>query len=244
MATEQAEDPRALVAPRWRRRVETARQVRRTVGVRGVAFLLLQRTAPSPWIHPEWFVVLEHATRTAGPDDEAGDLRWGTPADLPELLAGERDDETLRARLARGDRVAILGDGELVGYAWYRRGEYDEQGTLFRLGRREVWGYDAWVAERHRGRGHAPRMLRGISRALAGEGITRVLLTVDHLNEPSLRAMRAGGRVPIGSIWMLRVLGISLRREAWDGVRPRWSLYRGARPATIPARAGGGPPPA
>ena len=115
-------------------------------------------------------MVLEHDTRTTGPDDEAPDVRWATLADLPLLLAGERDEEMLRARFARGDRVAILGDDELVGYAWYREGEYDEQCILFRLGPREVWGYDAWVAEDHRSRGHATRMLRGISRALAGRG--------------------------------------------------------------------------
>ena len=240
MTTGHADD--VPVHPRWRRRLDTARHVLRTVGARGVAFLLLQRTAPSPSIHPEWFVVLEHDTRTAGPDDEAPDMRWGTLADLPQLLSGERDEEMLRARFAHGDRVAILGDDDLVGYAWYREEEYDEQGILFRLGPREVWGYDAWIAEGHRSRGHASRMLRAISRALAGEGITRVLLSVDHLNEASLRAMRSAGRFRIGSIWMLRVFGISLRREAWDGARPRWSLYREfARPPT-PAIAGGGPP--
>jgi len=226
--------PSVAAPPRWRRRLGTAAQVRRRVGLRGVGFLVLQRVAPSPWIHPEWFVVLEHDTRTAGAG-EADGMRWGTPADLPLLLAGERDERLLRERFERGDRVAIRGEGELVAYAWYRRGVYDEQGILFPLGPGTVWGYDGWVAERHRRRGHYTGMLGAVSRALAAEGIDRVLLGIDHLNEASLGASHAGGRVPIGSVWMLRVLGLSLRREAWRGQRPRWRLYRGRLPVALPA---------
>ena len=228
-------------ARRWRRRLGTARRLRRTAGVRGVAFLLLQRSAPSPWIHPEWFTVLEHETRASAAGDLDGRVRWGGPGDLPALLAGGRDEATLRARFARGDRVAILDDGEASGYAWYRTGEYDEQGIIFRLGPGEAWGYDGWIAEDARGRGNARRLLRGASRALGAEGVTRVLLSVNNTNGPSLRATRASGRVPIASIWMLRVFGLSVRREAWEGATPRWSVYRGTREATTPARRMGGP---
>jgi hypothetical protein len=93
------------------------------------------------------------------------------------------------------------------------------------------------VPEGDRGRGYARQLLRGASRALAAEGVSRVLLSVDHLNEPSLRATRAGLRVPIGSFWMLRVLGVSVRREAWNGEPPRWCVYQGKRPAAIPPPA-------
>ena len=139
-------------------------------------------------------------------------------------------------------QVAILDDGEATGYAWYRAGEYDEQGIIFRLGPREAWGYDAWIAEGARGRGNASRLLRGASRALAAEGVTRVLLGVDNVNEPSLRAACASGRVPIGSFWMLRLFGLSIRREAWEGARPRWSVYRGTREASPPTLRTGGSP--
>lgn len=222
-------------SPRWRRRLETARRLRRTAGLRGIAFLVLQRTAPSPWVHPEWFIVLEHETGLVADGHGDAVVRWGTPADLPALLAGERDEATLRRRFAHGDRVAFLGDAEVLGYAWYRTGEYDEQGIIFRPAPGEVWGYDAWVAEDVRGHGHGRRLLSAASRALAAEGVTRVLLSVDNVNESSLRATRAAGRVPIGSIWMLRILGVSLRRESWEGARPRWSVYRGTREATPPA---------
>jgi hypothetical protein len=221
-----------LGPPRWRRRLATARGMSRLAGARGVAYLLLQRAAPSPWVHPEWFVVLEHRTGTVAGAD-AG-MRWGTIDDLPRLLAGERDEPVLRERFARGDRVALIPDGDLVAYAWYRHGVYDENGILFRMPADTVWGYDGWVAEHYRRQGLYTALLRGVSRSLAEEGIHRVLLGIDHLNEPSLRAARAGGRVPIGSIWMLRVLGVSLRREAWAGERPRWCLYRGAREVALP----------
>ena len=178
--------------------------------------------------------MLEHRNDPAGEPDAA--VRWATLDDLPGLLAGGRSAPQLRERFARGDRVAVLGDGDVIGYAWYRAGLYDEQGILFHLGSGEVWGYDGWIAEGARGRGNAPRLLRGASRALAAEGVTRVLLSVDNANEASIRATRAGGRVPIGSIWMLRVLGVSLRREAWIGTRPRWALYRGARSSAPPGR--------
>jgi RimJ/RimL family protein N-acetyltransferase len=220
--------------PRWRRRLATASSVTRRLGPRGVAFLLLERAAPSPWMHTEWFVVTQAELRGDPFDAPVEGLRWGSAEDLPEMLRFGRDEALLRERLAHGDRVAIRVKDRLVAYAWFRGGEYDEQGIVFRLAPGELWGYDVWVDEEHRSRGYGPRLLRATSRALAAEGFTRLLGTIDHLNEASLRASRWAGYAPVGSIWLLRVLGVSVRREAWEGRRPRWSVYRGAAPIAVP----------
>ena len=198
-----------------------------------MGFLVLQRVAFSVGGHAEWFAVLEGDLRGQPPLRPEEGTRWATIADLDALRDLGRDEALVRDRFAQGDRAALLQTDQPIASSWYRSGWYDEQGILFELGPAEVWGYDGWVASDHRGRGHYAALIGWASAALASEGVSRVLVAIDHLNRPSLRAARASGRRPLGSVWMVRAFGVSVRRVSWHAW-PRWQVYRGARPVAVP----------
>jgi hypothetical protein len=166
--------------------------------------------------------------------DPEGDIRWAG-ADEVELLASlGRDPAEVRRRLALGDQAAVcVRDGSLVGHVWCRRGIYDEQGMLIQLRPREGWIYDGEVDPRYRGARIYPRIYRTAAGALAASGTDRLMSGIDYVNGPSLRSARSRGAMAIGSIFMIRVLGLSLRREDWFSW-VRWRAYLRRAPLTIP----------
>lgn len=183
----------------------------------------------------EWFLVLECSTALRRPKVGIDrHHRWLGLPDTELLSSLGKEENALRKRLEQGDRVAALVDGpELVAYLWLRTGLVDEDGVLFVLGPDEAWLYDAEVAGNHRGAGRYRTLFGSAMAELAAEGVARVLLAVDHLNQPSVRAHVAGGAEPIGSVLAVTVAGHCLRREHW-GRRARWRLYRGAAATGLP----------
>jgi hypothetical protein len=221
---------------RWRKRARTALATRRELGMRGVAFVVAQRLMRAPHFHVEWFVVLEQPPSTPRPMDPDGDVRWARPDEVELLASLGRDPDEVRRRLARGDQAAVLvRDGALVGHMWCRRQTYDEQGMLIQLRPPEAWIYDGVVDERFRGARIYPSIYRAAAEALAASGTDRLLSGIDYVNGPSLRSARARGARAIGSIFMVRVLGLSLRREDWYRF-VRWRLYLHRAPMAIPPR--------
>ena len=144
------------------------------------------------------------------------------------LLASIGGDVAVsRARRLAGDAAAVcIRAGRLAGHVYLRSGQYDEEGMIVRLREAEQWIYDGVVAPDMRGVGIYPHLVRTVSEDLATRGVVRLLSAIDRLNIPSLRAARRRGGTTIGEVLMVRVLGVSVRREDWHG-RVRWRVHRG-----------------
>lgn len=219
---------------RWTKRARTAATTRRDLGVRGVAFIVAQRLLRPPVGHVEWFVVLEHPPSEPRPMGDDGEIRWARPDEVDLLTSLGRDAAKVRGRLAQGDRAAILvRNGALIGHLWCRWAIYDEQGMLILLRPSETWVYDGEIEPGHRGARLYPRIFTAAAGALAATGTDRMLSGIDYVNGASLRSARARGSMAIGSIFMVRLLGLSLRREDWFG-SVRWRLYMHRAPMSIP----------
>lgn len=218
---------------RLRERLGTARRVWCESGARATAFLAVRALRPLG-VHAEWVAVL---SRPAGPAGEVpAGFRWAGPADL-DLLAGLGEDRrVLRARLARGDRAAVVIDGgRVIAYAWYRRSGDRGPGLRFAIERAAAWGHDVQVAPSHRGRGVARALLDRASSDLGAEGVARVVSTVDALDRVALRLAARRGARNLGTVLVVGFAGLTARREAWAGRRPRWAFDAGPGLVLVPA---------
>jgi hypothetical protein len=226
------------LARRWRRRAQVSRRTYRDLGLGGVALLAVQRLTPSRLGRVECFVVVERAVLPDGPGATAIEgFRWAGEPDVDRIAALGRTAEDIAARLSRGDRVAVVEeDGRVVAQEWYEGGLHEEEGIEFHLDRDEVWAYDGLVAESHRGRGIYRRLARGGDEALAADGVERVITGIEVVNRPALRSAARGTGLRIGSIVLVRLGPVSLRREEW-GSKPRWRAYRGRSPVSLPRPA-------
>jgi GNAT superfamily N-acetyltransferase len=115
------------------------------------------------------------------------------PAWLPALadLNRRRCDTRATARFAadieRGYRgfVASLDDS-VVGYYWWIDGDHPHLEPLgVDLGESDVYGFDFFLAEEHRGDGRAVAFLHAIETALRERGYTRLLGYVRADNRPA-----------------------------------------------------------
>lgn len=225
-----------MSATSLRRSLRTASRLRREIGLRTVGYLALRKALASGLGVAEWFVVLEQGTP---PPVRARDLevRWATRDDAPLLTGFGQPRAEIDARLAAGDRALVAirpGDGSLVGYTWYRSARWDESGAEFRLAPHEVWGYDLDAEPSLEGR----RLLGDLGYVgmamLEPEGVRRTLAAVDVANRGVMRAfLRRGGSV-VGVVALVRIAGLSLRRERWRGGVARWRCYRGSLPVDLP----------
>jgi hypothetical protein len=68
---------------------------------------------------------------------------------------------------------------------------------------------------------------------LASSGVERLLSAIDRLNTASLPSARRRGGRAIGSVAMVRILGVSLRREDWFA-EVRYRVHRGRRDLVPP----------
>ncbi|HTI32075.1 MAG TPA: GNAT family N-acetyltransferase [Miltoncostaea sp.] len=205
------------------------------VGAGGVLVLAVQRALPRRLVHIEWFVVQELLAAVARPMPSDGDIRWATPDDDALLASIGGDVAVSRGRRLAGDAAAVcIRDGRLAGHVYLRSGRYDEQGMIVRIRDDERWIYDGVVAPDMRGAGIYPRLVRTVSEDLAARGVVRLLSAIDRLNIPSLRSARRRGGMAIGTVLMVRVLGVSIRREDWFG-RVRWRVHRGPRDLHTPS---------
>ena len=211
------------------------RRLYREVGGRVIAYVAVARVLPERVGRVEWFTVMEYPIERDVPLDDLH-YRWAGREDVGLLTAFGLTAPEVEARIAVGDRARLCLDarGALLAYAWYRFHAWDEEGVEFILGPRDAWGYDFDVAPTVRGR----RLLGHIgfegSAALAEEGITRILGGVDVANRGVYRAFRRRRATSMGTIAMLRIGDLSLRRERWGDEVTRWRLYRGRCPVGLP----------
>lgn len=226
---------------RLRERFSTLSATHRRLGIAGAAVVVLGAlpgTAPAA----EWFALFEtgggNAAASAGA--LAVTVRWGGRDDIHLLTALGRTRAEIEGRLGAGDRVCLaLRDGELVGYFWFRADSWREEDVEFVIPHGELWGYDAYVAPQARGRGIHPRMATWAADQLTRDGVPRYLSGIDYANEPSLRSAATRGARQIGSILVMRVLGLAVLRERWGEARPAWRVYRRRRGTTVAIPAGG-----
>jgi GNAT superfamily N-acetyltransferase len=116
------------------------------------------------------------------------------PADLPALAGFNRRrcDTRATARFAagleRGDRgfVARLGGGEVAGFYWWADREHPHLDRLgISLAEADVYGFDFFLAEEHRGEGRAVEFLHGIETRLRALGYERLWGYVRSDNRPA-----------------------------------------------------------
>jgi len=115
-------------------------------------------------------------------------------ADLPALAGFNRRrcDTRATARFAagldRGDRgfVARLDGGEVAGFYWWADRDHPHLDRLgIRLADGDVYGFDFFLAEEHRGEGRAVEFLHGIETRLRAFGYERVWGYVRADNRPA-----------------------------------------------------------
>ena len=194
------------------------------VGLRYFAQTTLQRIVPTDWLRAGSLVVLllEPEKGRAPSDTSDRVSRFASRGDLELLGAFGHSRETLESRLGRGDRVFVLQRGaQLLGYAWFRSGVYEEEGLgiRFRIQDDEAWLYDAMIARSERGRGLYPGLLAAAGAALASTGVARIWIAVEALNRNSVEAHVRGGARPVATLRLFRVFGRSwLSGARQDGV--------------------------
>ncbi len=169
-------------------------------GVRGVAFVALQKVLPPRWASAEWYHLYE--TRQAVPSD----LRaaWARSYEDIAALSASSGQDANPGRLRDGHRVAVAYDGDVpVSYLWVHGGsEYTEEGVTFVLAPDEYWIFDGFTLPSHRGRRFYPRLVHWAVRDLAPR---RILSTIDVVNHGSVRAAAARGAVRLTTLFALRV---------------------------------------
>ena len=173
----------------------------------------LRRVRSSLLVESELLVVLKDLDRIADAAvAEPLRLEELGPAALPALAAfnrrrcDTRATRRFRASLDRGHRgFAGYRDAELAGHYWWVDRRIDPAHPHLaplgiELGEHDAYGFDFFIAERHRGEGRAVAMLHDVETALRDRGHRRLWGYVRGDNRParwlySLRGYEIVGRV-------------------------------------------------
>ncbi len=149
-----------------------------------------------------------------GRDGEFGEVRWAQPDDSERLLrigvgvhlAKNLHDESCRAAI-------IEREGRIVAYNWCHTGTAAPWSWMrLSLGPGDVWSFLGWTAPELRGQGLFPRVKGFMAQSYKDQGFTRMVSMIDVLNGNQKKAnARLGGR-PIGRLFTLRVLRLTLVR--------------------------------
>ena len=116
-----------------------------------------------------------------------------TESDLPALAEFNRRRCDTRATgrfaagLENGDHAFIArNDGEVAGYYWWTVRDHPHVGHLgISLAELDVYGFDYFLADEHRGEGRAVEFLHGIETRLRERGFDRVWGYVRSDNRPA-----------------------------------------------------------
>lgn len=136
---------------------------------------------------------------------ELSDLGHGTLPALAELnrrRCDARATARFAAELERGRRgFAAHVDGQLAGYYWWEDGAHPHLEPLsVTLGDGDVYGFDFFLAEEHRGDGRATEFLYAIETALRERGYARVWGYVRGDNRPARWLYSARGYEVVGRV--------------------------------------------
>ena len=128
----------------------------------------------------ELVLVLKRLDRIAATGESTVSVHDMAASSLPALdrLNRQRCASRATARFAAdlaADRegFVVLADGDVAGYYWWvdaATGHPHLESLGIRLGPRDAYGYDFFLAEEHRGGGRAAAALHGVETALAARG--------------------------------------------------------------------------
>lgn len=120
----------------------------------------------------------------------------------------------LRTRIDRGENADILErDGEVVAYRAFVTDNYEQSNWIrYKLAPGDVWVSHVWVQPYLRGR-RIPLQLREFAAdRQVRQGYKRYMSNVDALNRNSLRGNRRHGGEHCGSIFYVRLSGLTFAR--------------------------------
>lgn len=212
-----------------------ARRILTEVGASGVAIRAVQRVVPRWLLLVEWFAVLETWVTPGGGLDSVAGAAWATPEDADDMSVLVRDADTIRERLAAGDRCALVRrDGEVVAHIFFTQRPWNESGLVFAYPSDTWWELDAYVREDHRGRRLHTALFAAVASELARDGRVRVISTIDVLNTASLRSASFRGARVIGTALVLKGPRGHLSRCHWLAERSAMKLHLRPRTVRIP----------
>jgi hypothetical protein len=171
-------------------------------------------------------IVLELLPEITAPGVLDERIGWAVPTDCHALSTLGHPVDVLQQRLNAGARACVLtGPEGVLAYVWFNGPQHEEAnlGVRFHLAKGEMWLFDAMVKADRRGQGLYPTLLRDAAHELARQGVERILIAIDTGNHNSIRAHRAVGARPLGTVWSARLLGFTLVGDphgltiAWTG---------------------------
>lgn len=165
-------------------------------------------------------VALELDPARPGPHDDP-EFREVSHNEAELLTALKQDETESRDRLEQGQRAWIIErDGQPIALQWTGGTAREVSNWLILEGSPgDLWGGGIVVDPRCRGQGHGPRLLALTANRISKAGHLRLLGAIDTPNQNSLRAFLKSGYQPIGTLFFLRLLSLTLVRSG-----PHWRL--------------------
>lgn len=204
----------------------------REVGPLYLAQLTLQRAFVPRLFEVDWRVIVAMDLRILPQGVADGDIREATTNDIDRFVAfGERAD-VIRNRLRNGQRGWVVErNGCFLGYDWLGLPLKTISPWLFIEGSEgDVWGHFIKIRNDCRGTGLGPRLRRHVAQECARAGYTRMLGTIDGLNRNSQSALSKAGFGPLGTVFFVSLLGLTLVRH---GRRWRLGFWSADQPLQI-----------
>ena len=180
-------------------------------------------TAQRLWSHfiPRWVASIESVLifeldlrPWKNHQNSSGEVRWATPRDFEALVEFGSSPAELQDRLERGAQAGIIErEGRIVAWLWCETNSHNQHDWLcIRLTDGDVWSFDAWVAPELRGQGLGPRIKSFMAAEYAAAGYSRIISWTDSLNRNAQTLNRKIGARPIGRVFALRILRLTLAR--------------------------------
>jgi len=211
----------------WLNRVNARR---REVGFRYTVRLIWLRLVPKWLFQFDHYYIYSLDLQAWNRRDRAfAEARWARPDDAEELLRiGMRPDQVNDLTNARYRAGVIEHEGRIVAYNWCYTGTKAPWPWIrLSLGPGDVWSFRGWTVAEHRGRGLFPRVKGFMAQSYKDQGFTRMVSTIEVPNRNQQKANASLGGRPIGRLFMLRLLGLTLvglngrfRLGWWSAERP------------------------
>jgi GNAT superfamily N-acetyltransferase len=201
----------------------------RRKGLRSALRTVAQGISGTVSARDEMHVLLKELDAVAAPGSEPRlQLDEMTGASLPALAGlnrarcARRADARLAANLAHGWHGFLAHeDGRAVGWYWWLDATAERHPHLDRLGielgRGDVYGFDFFLDEAHRGEGRALEFLDHVETALRRRGFTRLWGYVDGANTPARWTYSVRGYAMVRTVHLRR--GSMRARRAGSGAR-------------------------